>query len=209
MAKINLPRQDHYDIARDAALEELKGRSDPERLRLLGAAAGEGGALELACLAWRFGVELDPLSVVLLPDGEPCGIVWQILILNYLCAQPPRPPERFVSFADFEDVRTYLKPFEGRVIQRLVHSVGQDRERLAEAAQRCAGRQGCDRPLTYLFNFFPQFELQVVHHEGDEDFPPSCNVLFPDNALELLTAENMIVAAELLVSSLKGKRPCD
>ena len=209
MAKINLPRQDHYDVARDKALAELKEHYDTERLSLLGADVTAEGTLELSSLGWRLGVSLEPFSMVLRPGGEPCSIVWQILVLNYLCAAPPRTPERFLSFADFKEGRTYLKVFDARVTKRLSRKVGRDAGEFRRAAQRNAGTLGGKRPLNYVFRFFPRFELQVVWHEGDEDFPPSCNVLFPENALEILTTEVIIVAAERLVSSLEGKRPCD
>jgi len=62
-------------------------------------------------------------------------------------------------------------------------------------------------PLTFLFAFFPHFELQVARHEADEEFPPLCNVCFPDNAPDLLSVESMTVAAEKLVSALEGGTP--
>lgn len=203
----NLPYQDHYEVARDAGLERLKQRSDAGRLRRLGAHRREDGAIELASLCWRFAVRLDPFRMEVLPERREANIVWQILVLDYLCHEPAGAPERFLSFADFPQLRSYLKAFEGRVIQRLNQTVGKDKEEFVSAGQRCHGTGGAAEPLSYLFCFFPRFEIQVVRHEGGEEFPPSCNVLFPDNALDLLTAESIIVAAEKLVSSLRGKKP--
>ena len=102
-----------------------------------------------------------------------------------------------------------MRAFEGRVIARLSRTVGRDEAEFVRAAQRCLGTRGSGRPLSYLFRFFPILELQAVRHEGDEDLPPSCNVLFPDNAPHLLSSESMIVAAERFVSALQGRTPCD
>jgi hypothetical protein len=146
--------------------------------------------------------------MVLLPGGEECSVVWQILALDYLKADVPRPPERFLSFADFVEVRTYLKVFEGRVTGRLARGVARDAQEFAQAAERCGGVKG-GSPPAYLFRFLPRLELQVTRYEGEEDLPPACNVLFPDNAMQVLSPECVIAAAELLVSALKGKRPCD
>jgi hypothetical protein len=209
MARISLPHQDHYEIARDRGAEELRRRLDAERLRGLGVEVSGGGGLVFASLCWRFALTPDPFSMVLLPEGRECSIVWQILALNYLNADPPQEPGRFVSFAQFAESRGYLPVFDGRVTGRLSGTVGREAQGFIAACEHCAGTQGTSRPLGYLFHLFPRFELQVVRHEGDEDFPPACNVLFPDTALEVLSAESMIVAAERLVSSLQGECPCD
>ena len=209
MAKIVLPHQDHYEIARDRGAEELRRRLDAERLRGLGVEVSDEGGLVLASLCWRFALTADPFSMVLLPQGRECSVVWQILALNYLNADLPPEPGRFVSFAEFAESRGYLRAFDGRVTERLSRTAGREAQGFIAACERCAGTQGTSRPLSYLFHFFPRFEFQVVRYEGDEDFPPACNVLFPDTALEVLSAESMIVAAERLVSALQGKSPCD
>lgn len=203
----NLPYQDHYELARDAAIERLRQRFDPDRLARLGAELRQEGAIELPTLCWRFAIGLEPFSMVLLPGDGQVSIVWQILALDYLGGEPAGGPARFLSFAEFPQVRSYLKAFEGRVTGRLSRGVGGQEETFVRAAERCLGARGSGSPLSYLFRLFPRFELQVVRHEGDGDFPPSCNVLFPDNALRVLSAESVIVAAERLVSSLEGKSP--
>ena len=207
MRSMELPKQDHYEIARNAALERLESCFDVERLSALGAEVGPDGSIELSSLCWRFSIKLDPFSMVLLPGREEVDIVWQILVLNYLGAGLPKAPVRFVSFAEFAGARGYLQAFEGRVLKRLSGRQGNNKGEFARAAERCGGARGSENPLSYVFKFFPKFEFEVVRYEGDEDFPPSCNVLFQDNALEVLTAESMIVAADQLVSSLCGKTP--
>ena len=207
MSRIQLPRQDHYEVALRTAVGRFTERLDSDRLRELGADILPAGGIELPSLCWRFGITLDPFSLRLLPAGESVNVVWQVLVLEYLSAGRPRPPARFMSFADFPQARGYLKAFEARVIQRISGGVGSEAGRFEPAAERCGGIRGASRPLTFLFAFFPRFELQVVRHEGDEEFPPLCNVFFPDNAPDLLSPESMAVAAERLIASLEGRTP--
>ncbi len=204
------PRSDkeRYEGALELAIEQLRRGFDPERLAALGAELTEEGGMELACLCWRLAIRLDPFSMVLLPEGREVGVVWQILALDYLSGEPVGPPTRFLSFADFPEVRGYLRPFEARVTEALNRGVGRSEAEFVAAAERCLGTRGSGRPLSYLFRFFPRFEIQVVRHEGDEDFPPACNVLFPDNALRLLSAESLTVVGGKLVSALQGGDPC-
>lgn len=203
---MHLPHQDHYERARDAALERARARFNAQRMEALGVVV-RAEHLEVESLCWRFAVRLKPVDVRLMPEGEVVDIVWQILLLGYIGAEEAPPPRRFVSFADFAEGRGYQAAFNGRVLRRLERTVGRERETFVQAAARCGGIYGSDNPLTYLFRFFPRLELQVIRHEGDEEFPPSCQVLFPDNAPHWMPMENLIVAAERLVSSLEGKKP--
>ena len=209
MTRIELPHQDHYDVALRNEARTLSERFDPERLAALGVEVKDGRRVELPVLCWRFAVETEPFAMSLVPGGGRPAVVWQILVLDYLNAAHPRRPTGFRSFADFAGARTYLSVYGVRVNERLARTMGADAEQLARAAERCGGVRGTQEPLSYLFRFFPLLELQVVRHRGDEDFPASCTVLLSDNAPDVLTLECMVVAAERLVASLRGKTPCE
>ena len=208
MAKEKPEGPSHYEIARDKALAELRKGFERARIERLGAKVKGERTVELPCLAWRFRFTLDPYSAVVLPSENDLSITWQILSLEYLAADVPSAPGEFVSFAQFPETRTYKPTFDGRVLGRLSHGVGADREKFIQSAEKCGGVMAEeDNPCTYLFKVFPRFELQVTHHAADEEFPAACNVLFPDNALEVLSPESIVVAAEKLTASLEGKPP--
>jgi len=201
-------QQDHYLVARDAALERLKPRLDAERLQKLGARLNaEDGAIDMQVLPWRVQVRPEPYAMHLLPDGEQVQIVWQILALDYLGAERVAAPTGFVSFADFAEGRSYQQVFEGRADARLSQGVGRTREGLLRAARTLGGTVVEGDPLRCMFRFFPLVEFQVVRSEADEDFPASCSVLFSDNMLDIFSLEDGIVAAERLVSALEGRTP--
>ena len=202
-------RQRSRELAREAAGKRLRQCWDPTRLHGLGALLKDGGRLELPCLHWRFGLDEDSLAPRLLPTGAELSVLWQVLVLDYLCAPVPHPPGRMVSFADFAEARTYAGPFECRVLRRLSATVGRGKDGFIRAAQRCGGTCLYQEPLRYAFRFFPRLEIEVVCHASDDEFPASCNVLFPDNAPSLFSMEDVIVAAEMLVATLGGKSPTD
>ena len=209
-----LPKQDHYELARDAALRRLRSGLDADLLRLLGAGlSDDANAIVIPSLCWEFQVTLSPFSLCLLPGRQDVSAVWQILVLDYLGAREPVPPRKFVSFADFPDGRGYQSAFEARVTSRLGRTAGGDAAALLRAAERLGATplQGrgspVQEPVRCILRFFPLLEFQVVRYAGDEDFPPSCNVLFSDNLLSIFSMEDGIVAAERLVSALEGKTP--
>ncbi len=204
-----MPGSEHYREARAQKLADLRGDLNPRRLRNLGAETEAGDEIRLQCLKWVLRLRMDPYEAVVLPDERPARVSWQVLALDYLTAYIPPPADEFISFTDFPELRNYRDPFEGRVIRRLEGGVGKKKEELVGAARGCGGEKQRDEPLIYDFNFFPLFTLRLVRHPGDEDLPPGCNVLFPDNAVRLLEPESVIVAAESLVGCLEGKTPAE
>ena len=203
-----MPGIEHYRTARDRALEELKQDLNPWRFENLGAETSEEGrVIRLPVMEWKLELHLDPYRMSVLPIGGEAAVEWQVLALDYLSSMIPPPTKKFISFTDFSELRNYEKPFTGRVIRRLEGGVAREEESFREAAGLCGGEEQSSSPLMYDFPFFPLLSIRIVRHPGDEDLPASCNVLFPDNALRLLTAESVIVAAESLTRCLEGRSP--
>jgi hypothetical protein len=85
---MQLPKQDHYEVARDAALRRLRESLDPDRLGVLWARLSEDGkTIVLPSLCWEFEVRPAPFAISLLPERREVAIVWQILVLDYLGAR--------------------------------------------------------------------------------------------------------------------------
>lgn len=205
---MQLPKQDHYEVARDAALGKLAADLDAARLDALGARFDpDSVTIALPALCWQLLVRPDPYEMCLLPDREPVQISWQIIALNYLAARQPQAPHGFRSFADFVEGRSYLSAYDARVCRRLSEGAGREQAGFVAAARRLGAEPVVGEATRCVFRLFPLFELEVVRSEADEDFPASCNVLLADNTLKLFSLEDGIVAAERLVSALEGRTP--
>ena len=78
----------------------------------------------------------------------------------------------------------YLRQFDGRCIKRLAFSYG---NRLGD---------------------FPEYKIQMILWEGDEEFPPSSQILFSDNFPVSFQAEDMAVMGDVIIGSLKAYLKC-
>ncbi len=166
------PKQDHYEIARDAALRKLNDDLDAARLETLGARRDpESGRIVLPTLCWELEVLPEPFEMCLLPERDPVAISWQIIALNYLAAPQPQPPRGFVSFADIPDGRSYLSAFNGRICQRLGHTAGRDADAFEQAARRLGAEPIAGKTTRCIFRVFPLFELEVVRCGGGRGLP--------------------------------------
>ncbi len=201
------PDKHPYLAARDKKLAQFAQERDLQRFEFLGAVSEGENVITLPMLRWQCRLQLEPFGITVSPPGSEMDITYQVLLLDYLTAGNPKRPERFVSFADFPLARGYLKPYQGRVIQRLTHTAGATEGTFNEAAEKAGGMHAGSNPSRFLFHFFPLFEIQATRYEADEDFPHACNILFSDNAPSILSVESLIVCAEKLVSVMQGKTP--
>ena len=56
----------------------------------------------------------------------------------------------------------------------------------------------------YEVEIYPGYRIQMILWEGDEEFPPSSQILFSDNFPVSFQAEDMAVMGDVLIGSLKA-----
>jgi hypothetical protein len=144
-------------------------------------------------------------------NGRPVtlGYAENILILRYLCegtyveGKGKQLAYNEIPWGDF-----YYRNFEGRCIKRLAFSFGNDipgfKRVMEEPAFRAEGLPRGD--AGYRFEFLSGLFMSLILWGGDEEFPPSSQILFDDNFVFAFTAEDAAVAAEVTISRIKALR---
>ena len=98
----------------------------------------------------------------------------------------------------------YLRQFDGRCIKRLAFSYGnrlKDFNRVMEHIHAVPVKHG---DTAYEIEIYPGYQVQMILWEGDEEFPPSSQILFSDNFPVSFQAEDMAVMGDVIIGSLKG-----
>lgn len=98
----------------------------------------------------------------------------------------------------------YLRQFDGRCIKRLAFSYGNrlaDFNAVMEHIHASAVKHG---DTAYEIEIYPGYQVQMILWEGDEEFPPSSQILFSDNFPVSFQAEDMAVMGDVIIGSLKG-----
>lgn len=98
----------------------------------------------------------------------------------------------------------YLRQFDGRCIKRLAFSYGNrlaDFRTIMEHLHALAVKHG---DAAYEIEIFPGYQIQMILWEGDEEFPPSSQILFSDNFPVSFQAEDMAVMGDVIIGSLKA-----
>lgn len=112
------------------------------------------------------------------------------------------------KFMTFREVPTYgelyIKPFTGRCLMRLTYGFGYKLQAFAEAMERIPGAVRLTMgDVSYEFEVVNGYRMRFIFWEGDEEFPPSAQILYSDNFQFGFHAEDMVVAGDLSITTLK------
>jgi hypothetical protein len=114
----------------------------------------------------------------------------------------------------------YYRNFEGRCLLRFAYAFGGNITGLirimetspglnAERLDKGETPNGADNQAithaAYRFEFMSGFYMQAYIWAGDDEFPPSAQILFDDNFPAAFTAEDMAAAGDTAVDFFKRK----
>ena len=115
---------------------------------------------------------------------------------------------KFKTYREMPWGEVYLRQFDGRCIKRLAFSYGnriKDYQAIMEHMHCVPVKHG---DIAYQMEIFPDYMVQLLLWEGDDEFPPSSQILFSDNFPISFQAEDMAVMGDVIIGSLKSFAKC-
>ena len=111
---------------------------------------------------------------------------------------------KFKTYREMPWGEVYLRQFDGRCIKRLAFTYGNrlDDFRLVMDHMKCTPVKFGD--VAYELSIYPGYQIQMILWEGDDEFPPSSQILFSDNFPVSFAAEDMAVMGDVIIGSLKA-----
>jgi hypothetical protein len=106
---------------------------------------------------------------------------------------------------------TYSRNFRGRVIGSLTRTFGNDLAGFKRAIEAIPGLHPepfGTADVGYQFEFINNLKAGILLWAGDDEFPPSAQVLFADNFKYAFTAEDLAVVGDTIVHRLKDASKC-
>ncbi len=138
-----------------------------------------------------------------LVDEVPLTV--KILILHYLATAEGVPvQQKPISFKELPGGAIYIGPFTNRAIRPLVSVFGDNPAELLEVGRELGGTKTDLGDVSVRIDAFPHVPVTLVLWQGDEEFPPSGNILFDVSASHYLPTEDYAVLASLVVYELKN-----
>ena len=110
----------------------------------------------------------------------------------------------FKTYREMPWGEVYLRQFDGRCIKRLAFTYGNrigDFKKIMEHIHAKPVKYG---DIAYEVAIYPGYQIRMILWEGDEEFPPSSQILFSDNFPVSFAAEDMAVMGDVIIGSLKA-----
>lgn len=126
----------------------------------------------------------------------------QTLLLRYLLEGKALPAGGWKTFREMPWGEVYVQPFTGRCLNRAAYTFG---GRLAEFARGCealGGQRLSHADAGYEIPVIGDYAMQVLIWAADEEFPPSAQILYSDNFALGFSAEDRVVAGDLLIGAI-------
>ena len=132
----------------------------------------------------------------------PC----QTFLLRFLIEGRAAAPS--VSYKTFREMpwgEMYIGPYTGRVLTRAAFTFGTRVEKFRAACEKMGALALGHGDAGFQFDFLGGYRMQLMVYAGDEEFPPSSQVLYSDNFETGFAAEDRVVAGDILISAIKAK----
>ena len=128
----------------------------------------------------------------------------QILVLRFLmegCQVPGTG--KFLTYREVPWGEVYYRQFNGRCMQRLAFSYGSRIDAFRSALEKMGASDIGVGDAGYEIEVFPGFSVRFQIWAGDEEFPPSTQILFSDNFASAFHPEDLVVVCDVIIGTMK------
>ena len=137
--------------------------------------------------------------------GDTIPLPTQTFLLRYLLEGKTVPFEHtWKTFREMPWGELYIKPYTGRVLTRAAFTFGTRVAAFRSACENMGATPISHGDAGFQFTLIGDYQMQVIVWEGDEEFPPSTQILYSDNFAEGFAAEDRVVAGDILISTVKS-----
>jgi hypothetical protein len=177
--------------------------------------SGTGGYFRLRIMGVEYRAAFPEFAMTG-SDGKKEPESWKsVLFLRYLCEGKYIPSMgKQLSYREIPWGNVYYRNFEGRCLLRFAYTFGSNIEGLMHAIETSPGLKaeklnkgdasdGTVTHAAYRFEFMSGLYMQVYVWAGDDEFPPSAQMLFDDNFPSAFTAEDIAVVGDAVIDFFK------
>lgn len=111
---------------------------------------------------------------------------------------------KYKTYREMPWGEVYLRQFDGRCIKRLAFSYGNRLADFVKIMEHIQARPVKHGDVSFELEIYPNYFVQMILWEGDDEFPPSSQILFSDNFPVSFQAEDMAVMGDVMIGSLKA-----
>ena len=174
--------------------------ADPAEITNRTGVSFENGAFSLTLLGTEYEIRHPGAEITPAP-----ALPVQTFILRYLLEGKNVPfLGQYRTFREMPWGELYIKPYTGRVLTRAAFTFGTRLAAFRKAAEKMGATPLTNGDAGFEFTLLGDFRMRILVWEGDEEFPPSAQVLYSDNFETGFAPEDRVVAGDILITAIKG-----
>jgi hypothetical protein len=202
---MELSKQKNYQQSFDLACASIKKMNLEERAKMAGTDYQKGEEREritVHFLSEPYHIQFPQMEFYS-PSKKVVSLVTRILLLHYLIRADGNPlTGKWVAYKDIPGGLLYAGVFARRVTEPLQRKFGKSGESFREAGIKSGGEPVEIGDASFVLRAFPYVPLQYVLWEGDEEFPPSAQLLFDASVDHYLALEDIVVLGQVTTGRL-------
>ena len=165
----------------------------------------DGKEFYVNLLGREFAISHPDYALRALGGGALPPLPTQTFLLRHLLEGKAFPwAGEWKTFREMPWGEMYMGPYTGRVLTRAAFAFGTRLNAFKAACEKICGLPVNHGDAGYEFNFLPDYKMRIFIWEGDEEFPPSAQILYSDNFATGFAAEDRVVAADILITTIKA-----
>lgn len=129
----------------------------------------------------------------------------KIFMVRYLSEKAKAPSSgKFLTYREVPWGEVYFRQFQGRCLMRLAFSYGNKLEAFKKVMTAIGAKPLEQGDCAFELEFMEGFFIRLILWEGDDEFPPSSQILFSDNFAVTFAAEDLAVAGDICINMMKA-----
>lgn len=198
--------ENHKEEVPFAHYEALFSQLDPqEAVNRLGDVSWDGQEFRLKLLGRGFAISHPVYGIRALDGGNLPPLPTQTFLLRYLLeSKQVSWGGSWKTFREMPWGEMYITPYTGRVLTRAAFTFGTRIDDFRAACEKMGALALPHGDAGYQFDVLGGYQMQLLVWEGDEEFPPSAQVLYSDNFVDGFAPEDRVVAGDILISTIKS-----
>ena len=129
----------------------------------------------------------------------------KIFMVLYLSENAKDPYSgKFLTYREVPWGEVYFRQFQGRCLMRLAFSYGNKLEAFKKVMTAMGAKPLEQGDCAFELEFMEGFFIRLILWEGDDEFPPSSQILFSDNFAVTIAAEDLAVAGDICINMMKA-----
>jgi hypothetical protein len=203
--RMELSKQKNYQQSFDLASASIKKMNLEERAKKAGTDYQKGEEKEIITIHFfsePYHIQFPQIEFYS-PSKKVVSLVTRILLLHYLLRADGNPlAGKWVAYKDIPGGLLYAGVFARRVTEPLQRKFGKSAESFREAGIKSGGEPVEIGDASFVLHAFPYVPLQYVLWEGDDEFPPSVQLLFDASVDHYLALEDIVVLGQVTTGRL-------